>query len=318
MESAIYCSKLDQSLLPFANWSDSEMNLESAVELLRRADSESKIAGLLDLPPEAINNDGIMALVLDALGGEEADLRYAAIQVLQKAALGSQDVAAALPLLNAVFEDFRFPSHLSTAKNTALSIGCRAAVAAACYHLRQRDVPALRNLVVRGGWPGRTALSVLRSAKTAQEITPFLPLLREMLECRDGPLSSTMPWSTMRQAAAGAIAEAYWLSKDWQALEALIGHEDEQIRLGAIGSLDDLAEARRDIEPILPRLLAVFDQSDATFDRTRQAAARVLCWFLLKEKKLPPTLHIAGVDIRKIPEVKKELAEVRGFMRAPD
>jgi HEAT repeat protein len=300
----------------FADWSDSEMNLESAVELLRRADSESKIAGLRNLPPEVIGNDGIMALVLDALGGEEPDTRYAAIQVLKKAALGGRDVAAALPLLNAVFEDFRFPSHLSIAKNRALSIGCEAAVAAACYHLRQGDVPALRNLVVRGGWPGWMALSALRSASTAREIKPFLPLLREMLECSDDPLSCTMPWSTMRQAAAGAVAEAYWLSKDWQALEALIGHEDEQIRLGAIGRLDGLAEAGRDIQPILPRLLTVFDQSDVAFDRTRQAAARVLCWFVLKEKKkLPVTFHIAGVDIRKIPEVKKEVAEVRAFKR---
>jgi hypothetical protein len=290
------------------------MNLESAVELLKRRDSESKIAGLRNLPPEVINNDGIMALVLDALGGEEPDPRYAAIRVLQKAASGGRDVAAALPLLNAVFEDFRFPSHLSTAKNTALSIGCEAVVAAARYHLRQGEVPALRNLIVRGGWPAWTALNVLSSAKTVHEIKPFLPLLREMLQCRDGPLGCTMPWSTMRQAAAHGLAKAHWLSKDWQALEALIGHEDEQIRLGAIGTLDGLAEAGRDIQPILPRLLAVFDQSDATFDRTRQAAAGVLCWFLLKEN-LPSTLHIAGIDIRKIPEVKKEVAEVRAFMR---
>jgi len=76
-----------------------------------------------------------------------------------------------------------------------------------------------------------------------------------------------------------------------------------------------LAEAAQDIRPILPRLLAVFDQSDAAFDRTRQAAARVLCWFLAKKKKLPATLHTAGVDILKIPEMQKEVEEVRAFKR---
>jgi len=99
------------------------MNLERAVELLKRADSESKIAGLRHLPVEVINNDGIMDLVLDALTGDEPDTRYAAIQVLKKAGLGGQDLAAAIPLLMAVSEDARFPSHLSKAKNTALSIG---------------------------------------------------------------------------------------------------------------------------------------------------------------------------------------------------
>jgi hypothetical protein len=142
-----------------------------------------------------------------------------------------------------------------------------------------------------------------------------LPLLREMLECNDGPLSSGLPWSTVRQAVASSIAKAYWLSKDWQELEALIGHGDEQIRLGAIGTLDDLAEAAQDIQPILPRLLAVFDQSDVAFDRTREAAARVLCWFLAKKNKLPATLHIAGVDILKIPEVQNEVEEIRAFKR---
>jgi hypothetical protein len=102
------------------------MNLERAVELLKRADSESKIAGLRHLPVEVINNDGIMDLVLDALTGDEPDTRYAAIQVLKKAGFGGQDLAAAIPLLMAVCEDARFPSHRSKAKNTALSIGCEA------------------------------------------------------------------------------------------------------------------------------------------------------------------------------------------------
>jgi len=290
------------------------MNLERAVELLKKADSESKIAGLHHLPVEVINDDGIMGIVLDALSGDDADTRYAAIQVLTKAGLGGQDLAAAIPLLILVCEDARFPSHLSNAKNTAVSIGCKAAGAVACYYLRQGDVPALRTLVARGGWPGRMALSALRSAKTAQEIKPFLPLLREMLECSDGSWSSALPWSTVRQAAS-AIAKAYWLSKDWQELEALLGHGDEQIRLGAIGTLDDLAEAAQDIQPILPRLLAVFDQSDTAFDKTREAAARVLCWFLAKKTKLPATLHIAGVDILKIPEVQNEVEELRAFKR---
>jgi hypothetical protein len=168
-------------------------------------------------------------------------------------------------------------------------------------------------LVTSGGWPGRTALHALGSANTAPEIVPFLPLLREMLECTDGPLSIALPWSTMRQAAAGASAKAFWLSKDWQELEDLIGHKEEQIRLGAIGTLDGLAEAAQEIRPIVPRLLAVFDESHASFDRTREAAARVLCWFLAKKRKLPATFHIAGVDILKIPEVQKEIKELRAF-----
>jgi len=72
-----------------------------------------------------------------------------------------------------------------------------------------------------------------------------------------------MLWSTIKGAAAGAIAKACWLSKDWQELEALIGHEDERIGLGAISKLDSLAEAEKDIQPVVPWLLAVFDQSDA-------------------------------------------------------
>ena len=185
----------------------------------------------------------------------------------------------------------------------------------AYYHLRHGDVPALRAHVGRRGWPGQTALTALGSAQTADEIKPFLPLLRDMLECGDGPLDRAMPWSTMKDAAAGAIANAYWLSKDWQELEALIGHEDERIRLGAISTLASLAEAEKDIQPVLSRLLAVFDQSDAAFGQTREAAAKVLCWFLLKRKKLPAAFFIAGVDIVKIPEVKNEIQELKAFNR---
>jgi hypothetical protein len=107
------------------------MNLERAVELLTRADPQAKIAGLHHLAPEVINHDGIMALVLDALSGGDADTRYAAIQVLKRAALAGRDISAAIPPLSAVFEDRRFPSHLSTAKNTALSVGCEAAATVA-------------------------------------------------------------------------------------------------------------------------------------------------------------------------------------------
>jgi hypothetical protein len=40
-----------------------------------------------------------------------------------------------------------------------------------------------------------------------------------------------------------------------------------------------------------------------------------LCWFLAKKTKLPATLHIAGVDILKIPEVQNEVEELRAFKR---
>jgi len=112
----------------------------------------------------------------------------------------------------------------------------------------------------------------------------------------------------MRQAAASAMASAYWRSKDWQELKALVAHGDEQVHLGAISTLDDLAEFAEDVQPILPTLLAVFYQPDAGFEKTREAAAGVLFWFLLErnEKKVPETLYIAGVDILGIPEVQKK------------
>jgi len=123
--------------------------------------------------------------------------------------------------------------------------------------------------------------------------------------------------STTKRAAAAGIANAYWLSKDWQELEALIGHGDEQIRLGAIGTLDNLAEAELDIQSILPRLLTVFEQSNAAFENTREAVARVLTWFVLRKnkRKLPKVLHITGIDILKIPEVQKEVEELKAFKR---
>jgi hypothetical protein len=62
-------------------------------------------------------------------------------------------------------------------------------------------------------------------------------------------------------------------------LEALISHEDEEIRLGAIGILDGLAEATQEIGPILPGLRALFDQSDTAFEKTREAAARCRAGF---------------------------------------
>src|SRR5262249_34624437 len=148
---------------------------------LQRADTESKVAALRRLPPEVINTGGQMALVLDALGSKEPDIRYAAIEALKNAAWKGGDIEAAIPLLAAVFEDFRFPSHLLkfSVKNSALSIGCEAARTVAYHHLRQGDVPALRAHVGRRGWPGQTALTALGSAQTADEIKPFLPLLRE-------------------------------------------------------------------------------------------------------------------------------------------
>ena len=79
---------------------------------LQRADTESKVAALRRLPPEVSNTGGQMALVLDALGSKEPDIRYAAIEALKNAAWNGGDIEAAIPLLAAVFEDFRFPSHL--------------------------------------------------------------------------------------------------------------------------------------------------------------------------------------------------------------
>ena len=67
-----------------------------------------------------------------------------------------------------------------------------------------------------------------------------------------------------------------------------------------------MAEAELDIQPI-----------NAAFENTREAVARVLTWFVLRKnkRKLPKVLHIAGIDILKIPEVQKEVEELKAFKR---
>ena len=139
-----------------------------------------------------------MDLVLDGLSGEDADTRYrghyAAIQVLKKAGWGGPRSCCGNPAPHGSLRGCSVS--ISSCKReeygTRHWFGCEAAGAVGCCHLQQGDVPALRTLVTCGGWPGWMALHAVRSAKTAHDIKPLLPLLREMLECSDGPLSSAL------------------------------------------------------------------------------------------------------------------------------
>jgi hypothetical protein len=80
--------------------------------------------------------------------------------------------------------------------------------------------------------------------------------------------------------------------------------DTEIVRLGALGSLDDLAEAADhkdyDLTPVVSSLFRVFAREGRDCEKTRLAAARVLNWLILRRSKArcprPPSCRMASTS----------------------
>lgn len=241
------------------------------------------------------------------------DVRWLTAVLLLKNA-HSTDIGPFVPQLEALFDDLSNPSWLSSAKGDGFALGRMARRAVAHYCVHHHKANRLRELIAEGGRAAADALSALRSAADASLMASLLPVLAE---------AQRAPEEGLRQSATIALAHLYWLNRSWGQLRALLLSDDEAVRLGVIGKLDELAEERRDsdVEPLLPELLAFFGLRDKSFKRTREAAARVLAWLVvnkqpskkdalgLSDVDIPQSFVLSGVDVMTIPEVKAHLEE---------
>ena len=280
---------------------------------LRSDNSDTQVAGLRAIPRREFDIDTFWSEFPHLLRAGAVDVRWLAADLLLKNA-HSKDIGTFVPHLEALFDDLSNPSWLRSAKGDGFALGrvARRAVAQYCVHHHMAD--RLRELIAQGGRAAADALSALRSAADPNLIVPLLPVLAQ---------AQRLPEARLRQSAATALAHLHWLNRSWGQLRELVLSDDEAVRLGAIGQLDDLAEAGRDddVAPLVPDLLAFFAQREGSFKRTREAAARVLAWLVMNKQPskkddlglshvdIPQSFVLNSVDLLAIPEIKTQLEE---------
>jgi len=250
--------------------------------------------------------------LVEQLHAAETDLRFAAANKLSDAAWRGQDIELAIPVLETLFDDEAVPS--SSAKYNPvstiwLSVGHKATCAVTHHYRHRRDGAALGRLIAVGGLVPLRALHALRAAEDAEEIAMMMPLVSEQLSNSD---------DTVRRAAAALVSKYSFLARQWDVIANLLDSDTEMVRLGALGTLDDLAEAADhkdyDLTPVVPSLLRVFAREGRDCKKTRVAAARVLNWLILRQGKMSATsFALNGVDIMGIAEVRAELRAIKRF-----
>jgi hypothetical protein len=137
----------------------------------------------------------------------------------------------------------------------------------------------------------------------------MMPLVSEQLSNGD---------DTVRRAAAALLSKYSFLARQWDAIADLLDSDTEMVRLGALRTLDDLAEAGDhkdyDLTPVVPSLLRLFARKGRDWKKTRVAAARVLNWLILRQGKMSATSFVLnGVDLMGIAEVRAELGAIKRF-----
>jgi hypothetical protein len=278
-----------------------------ALERLLSDDPGKFKLGIQCMPADGLAQEEGMAAALRALDAEDADVRFLASYQFRRASLGEIDISLALLPLERLFADDRAPPmHRANSHNIWLTASANAIMAVARFHARRGNQAALRAMLAEDGNRGVIALNCL----SATDIAPFLDILQAALTEGDAaPAQGSLGW-LRRHIAASTIAGAHWRKRDWPALETLLLHAHEVVRLGAFSVVDSAAEKTGDLSGILPAVLSTFDHPEPEFSETRHAAARVLLWFVHREKR-PRVLWVNGVDILKIPEVQEERRKFR-------
>ncbi len=289
------------------------------IEWLQSQKADSIYAGLcrlLDSDIEIFDED-IINLISRLLTGDDVEILYLSVQALKRAALKGIDITHALPSLQQLFDDARLPKHLLNmkAKIGDSSIGGEAINTVALHYFHQKKIDELKTFVVRPGQQGRLAVRAMTSAKTADEVEPFLSVLQRILEA-DNDDGSINKYCSKKGFAAMVLTNYYWLKKEWGKIEAFISHENESVRLGTISEIDNIAEKNKhDIDPILPALIAVFDKAVPEFGETRIAVARGLVSLMSGNEMKSKTFICSGVDLMKIPEIISEIEDMNKFIK---
>jgi hypothetical protein len=260
-------------------------------------DAGSEIAPLL---PELV----------ERLHAAEIDLRFGAASSLNEAAWLREDIQVAIPALETLFDDEAVPSWSAKHNPVStvwLSVGYKATCAVTHHYRHRRDGAALGRLIAAGGLVAARALHALRAVTEPEEIVMIMPLVAAQLSNGD---------DAVRRTAAGLLTKYYFLERQWDAIADLLDSDSEIVRLGALGTLDGLAEAADhqdyDLTPVVPALLRVFDRKGHDDEKTRGAAARVLVWLIPRQGKMSATSFLLnGVDLMEIAEVRAELRIIK-------
>jgi hypothetical protein len=267
---------------------------EGRVERLRSGDASVASAALAGLSVPEVAHPLVLRAVIGLLASEDDGLRGFACHRLSEAALARIDIGPALPQLLTLFEDRSSPQ-------PGYVVGREAMFAAACCYLRERRDAELAEMLAQPGELRSSGMSALQFA-SAEELAPHLGQLQTLFEATPA----------LQRRIAGVLAAAYVTQGAWSALDDLLSRPSGDVRLAVLAALDDAAEERRDIEPVIPSVIARCRDDDA---KVRSAAARVLKWLVLRHDPLPRELVLHGVDILAVPAVKAEIRSLERFAR---
>jgi hypothetical protein len=252
----------------------------------------------------------LLPKLVEQLHAAETDLRFGAANRLSDAAWRGQDIQVAIPALETLLEDEAVPSFNAKHNPVStvwLSVGYKATCAVAHHYRHRCDGAALGRLIAAGGLVAARTLHALRATEDAEEIAMMMPLVSEQLSNGD---------DTVCRTAASLLTQYYFLTRQWDAIADLLDSNTEMVRRGALGTLDDLAEAADhrdyDLTPVAPALLRVFAREGPDYKKTRVAAARVLMWLILRQGKMSATSFVLnGIDLMGIAEVRAELRAIK-------
>jgi hypothetical protein len=286
------------------------MNNWTPQQLLEWLDSDNTDTVIFGLRKIQGDKDGDIDAVLARLAGllraEHTDVRWITANILSEQALRGRDIAVSVAALEALFDDGAAPSWSNGP--TIFTVGHEAVSAVTQYYQHRRDGASLRRLIASGGLITKNVLYALRSKQT-DGIEALIPLVLEQKSSENAQI---------RRAASCLLAHYYYyVERRWNAIADLIMSEDEAVRRGALGTLDNLAEEvadgrEHDLKAIVPHLLGVFARKDAAFKATRVAVARIFVWFIVgTHAPSVESLIVNDIDIMSFSEVRSELRKIR-------
>ena len=239
------------------------------------------------------------------LAHPDGDVAWLAVSTASDAALAGRDITSLLPGLRALFNDERVPSwrpgapgHFSIGSCAIRAVGFQQVAAGQAGELER----SLHSGDVR---VRRQALSSLHSVKEPALLSALTPAVTGLLADPDPQL---------RSGAASVLTSWGQLTGDLAVAARLLDDPDDQVRHGVLSALDNLAEQKRPIDPVVPKLVEMLNQASPDAPQ-RQRILDVLLWFLLYDSddgSCDRQVIVAGIDLATIPDLKRAAVHLVG------
>jgi hypothetical protein len=284
---------------------------EQILAWLRDETAEARVAAFAKIHSSTIDIEAFWSEFPRLLRDPSAEVRWQAAMLLGTKGR-SKDIGVFVSHLESLFDD---DARLVPAMKLN-TVGGAARTTVADYYVHHRKHAAWRALIARGGVCADSAVDALVYASEPDLIVPLLPDLAQL---------QAAPDEKLRERAATALAQ-YELLTQPERLGELLLSDNEAMRLHVLSKLDGLAEDEEDLGSFLPGLLSLMQRRDPSFEKTRNAAAKVLVWLILAQDnrtvdevyetgdygfQIADSFTLNGVDIMQFPEVKAEIEELQ-------